>query len=79
MGPVATMSVVLMALLLSLAVFLNLGRLAAPNITASLASIVSAPLVVGAVLLLLELDRPFAGLIWVSGAPILSALNQPGK
>ena len=54
-------------------------RLAVPNTTAILAVIISAVSVAAAVLLLRELGRPFAGLIWDSSAPILGSLSQLGK
>jgi hypothetical protein len=58
-------------------IFLSFSLLAPANATANLALIVSALSVAGAIFLILELDRPFGGLIQVSSQPLLAALTQP--
>ena len=57
-------------------IFFSFSLLAPPNATANLALIVSALSVAGAIFLILELDRPFGGLIRVSSDPMLHALSQ---
>jgi hypothetical protein len=60
------------------AIFLSFGLLAPPNATASLALMVSALAVTGAIFLILELDRPFDGLLQVSSLPLRAALGEAG-
>ncbi len=60
-------------------IFLGFSVLAPPNATTILALIVSALAVSGAILLILELDEPFGGLIGISSQPMLNALHQIGK
>jgi hypothetical protein len=60
-------------------IFLGFSVLAPPNPTAILALIASAVAVSGAILLILELDEPFGGLIGISSEPMLNALHQIGK
>jgi len=60
-------------------IFLSFSLLAPPNATATGALILSALSVAGAILLILELSRPFTGLIRLSGEPLRNALNQPAK
>jgi hypothetical protein len=60
-------------------IFLGFGLLAPSNVTASLALIVSAVSVSGAVLLIMEFDRPFSGLVRIPSEPILSAVGQVVK
>jgi hypothetical protein len=62
-----------------LVIFLSFSMLAPPNATATGAMLVSALSVSGAILLILELDRPFAGLIRISSQPLVNALNQLAK
>ena len=57
-------------------IFLGFSVLAPPNATAILALIISALAVSGAILLILELDEPFGGLIGISSEPMLNALSQ---
>jgi hypothetical protein len=60
-------------------IFLGFSVLAPRNITAILALVVSALAVSGAILLILELDQPFGGLIRISSEPMLNALHQFGN
>src|SRR5262249_33710825 len=57
-------------------IFLSFSLLAPPNATATLALMVSAFSVAGAIFLLVELDRPFGGLIRISSEPMQKALKQ---
>ena len=56
-------------------IFFSFSLLAPPNAIASLAMMVAALSVAGAILLILELDRPFGGLICISSEPMLNALS----
>jgi len=58
------------------AIFFSFSLLAPPNATATLALMVSAFSVAGALFLILELDHPFGGLIQISSEPMLNALSQ---
>ena len=60
-------------------IFLGFSVLAPPNATAILALMVSALAVAGAILLILELDQPFGGLIQISSEPMVNALQQLAK
>jgi hypothetical protein len=60
-------------------IFLSFSLLAPPNATATLALLVSALSVAGAIFLILELDHPFGGLIKISSQPMLHALSQFAK
>jgi len=60
-------------------IFLGFSVLAPPNATTILALTVSALAVSGAILLILELDEPFGGLIGISSEPMLNALHQLAK
>ncbi len=57
-------------------IFLSFGVLAPPNATAGTALVVSALAVTGAIFLILEMDRPFTGLIQISNEPLRNALKQ---
>ena len=57
-------------------IFLGFSVLAPPNATAILALMVSALAVAAAILLILELDEPFGGMIGISSEPMLNALHQ---
>lgn len=59
--------------------FASFGLFAAPNRTAIGALLVCALSVAGAILLILELDRPYGGLIEVSSEPLRNALSQLGR
>ena len=56
-------------------IFLSFSVFAPPNATATLALMVSALAVAGAIFLILEMDHPFSGLIQISNEPLLNALN----
>jgi membrane-bound ClpP family serine protease len=60
-------------------IFLSFSVLAPPNATAALALFASALSVAGAIFLILEMDRPFTGVIQVSSEPLATALAYPGK
>jgi hypothetical protein len=59
--------------------FLSFGLFAPRNATALVTLFISAISVAGALFLILELDRPFSGLIQISSAPLRSALEVLGK
>ncbi len=59
--------------------FVGYGLLAPPNATVVALLLVCALSVAGALLLILELDRPFEGIMRVSSAPLQDALAQFGK
>jgi hypothetical protein len=60
-------------------IFLSFSLLAPSNPTATIALLVSAFAITCAIYLILELDRPFGGMIQISSQPMLNALNQLGK
>ena len=60
-------------------IFLSFSLLAPPNATAHLALMVSALCTAGALFLVLEMDRPFGGLIQISSEPLRNVLSQLGK
>jgi hypothetical protein len=53
--------------------------IAPPNVTANFALIASALCAAGAIFLILELDRPFDGLLRISSEPMLNVLSEIGK
>jgi hypothetical protein len=57
-------------------IFFSFSLLAPPNLIAKAALTVSALSVTGAIFLILEMDRPFTGLIRISNQPMVNALNQ---
>ena len=57
-------------------IFFSFALFAPPNATATLALTVSAFSVAGAIFLILEMDRPFTGLIQISSEPLVNALSQ---
>ncbi|HRI14001.1 MAG TPA: hypothetical protein PLX89_13465 [Verrucomicrobiota bacterium] len=57
-------------------IFFSFSLLAPPNATATLAMLVSAFAVTGAIFLILEMDRPFGGVVQVSNEPLARALDQ---
>lgn len=57
-------------------IFLAFSLIAPPNATANLALIASALCAAGAIFLILELDRPFDGLMRISSQPMLNVLEQ---
>jgi hypothetical protein len=60
-------------------IFLSFGLFAPPNATVIVALFLCALSVSGAIFMILELDRPFGGLIQISSAPLRSAIAQLGK
>jgi hypothetical protein len=70
----------LVVMVLWLGIILFSFSLCAPsNAAATLALIVSACSLAGAIFLILEMDQPFSGLIHISTEPMVDALNQIGK
>jgi hypothetical protein len=55
--------------------FLSFSLLSPSNATANLALAISAVSVAGAVFLILELDRPFSGIVRISSEPMVNALR----
>jgi hypothetical protein len=78
---VASISKLMLIILVSwlVIIFLGFSVIAPPNATTILALTVSALAVSGAILLILELDEPFGGLISISSEPMLNALHQIAK
>jgi hypothetical protein len=60
-------------------IFLGFSVLAPPNATAILALMVSALAVSAAILLILELDEPFGGVIGISSESMVNAVHQLAK
>jgi hypothetical protein len=59
--------------------FISFGLFAPRNGTAIVTLLLAAISVAGALFLILELDRPFSGLIQISSAPLRNALSALGK
>ncbi len=60
-------------------IFLSFALVAPPNATATLSLLIAALSVSGALFLILELDRPFGGLVRISSEPMLNALSHLAK
>lgn len=60
-------------------IFLSFSLLAPPNATATIAMIISAFSVAGAIFLILQLDRPFSSVIAIPSAPVVNAMSQLAK
>jgi hypothetical protein len=60
-------------------IFGSFGLLSPPSSIAVAALVVSALVVSSAIFLILELDRPFSGMIQISSSPVRNALAQMGK
>src|SRR5262249_42027730 len=60
-------------------IFASFGLFAPGNATAIVTLLLCALSVSGAIFLILELDRPFDGLIQISSAPLRNALDQLGR
>src|SRR5215475_11516822 len=60
-------------------IFLSFSLLSPSNATANLALVISAVSVAGAIFLILELDRPFSGMVRISSEPMVNALREAGK
>ena len=59
--------------------FLSFGLFAPSNTTVVTALLVAALSVSGAIFFILELDRPFGGLIEISSEPVLNVLKHLGR
>jgi hypothetical protein len=59
--------------------FMSVGLFAPSNATAVAAQLMAALSVSGAIFLILDLDRPFTGLVTISSEPMLHALSQLAK
>lgn len=59
--------------------FFSFGMFAPANGTVITALLVTALSVAGALFLIMELDRPFAGMLGISSQPMMNALAQLGK
>ncbi|MBS0189884.1 MAG: DUF4239 domain-containing protein [Phycisphaerales bacterium] len=75
---IATPLLIVMVFWLS-AVFTSFGLFAPPNLTVVAALMASALSVSAAIFLVLEMDRPFAGIIQISSEPLRAAEMQMGK
>lgn len=60
-------------------IFVSFGLFAPPNATVVATLFVCALSVSGAIFLVLEMDRPFSGLIQISDAPLRKALAHLGR
>jgi hypothetical protein len=60
-------------------IFASFGLFAPRNLTAVVSLLLAALSVSGAIFLVLELDRPFEGLLEISSDPLRNALNHLGK
>jgi hypothetical protein len=60
-------------------IFLSFGLFAPPNATVIATLFLCALSVAGAIFMILELDRPFGGVIQISSAPIRNAVAHIGK
>ena len=58
--------------------FISFGLFAKPNLTATAALLLAALSVAGAIFLILEMDRPYDGLIHISDTPLREALAPMG-
>lgn len=63
----------------ALVIFFSFGLFAPPNATAIAALFVCALSLSGALFLILEMDRPYDGLIQVSATPLRNALTYLGR
>jgi hypothetical protein len=60
-------------------IFLSFGLFAPPNATVIATLFLCALSVSGAIFMILELDRPFGGLIQISSVPLRNAIAHLGK
>jgi hypothetical protein len=60
-------------------IFLSFGLFAPPNTTVTATLFVSALSVSCAIFLILEMDRPYDGIIQISSAPLRDALARLGQ
>lgn len=68
-----------MVVLWIVTIFVGFSVIAPPNATTKFSLIASAVCVAGAIFLILELDRPFSGLLHISSEPMVKVLGQIGK
>ena len=78
LSPSISMPLLLVVCTWLVVIFFSFPLLAPPN-TATLALVVAAFSVAGAIFLILELDRPFGSLIQISSEPMLNALRLMAK
>jgi hypothetical protein len=78
---IPSISKLMLAVLISwlFIIFLSFSMLAPTNAPAITALVISALSVCGAIALILELDRPFGGLIGLSSEPMRNAMTQIGR
>jgi nitric oxide reductase large subunit len=74
--PMAVLAVLIFWLAI---IFVSFGLFAPPNLTVLAVLFVCVLSVSGAIFLILELDRPFEGLIRIPGAPLRDALMHLGQ
>jgi hypothetical protein len=60
-------------------IFFGFSLVAPPNATTTLALVAAAFAVAGAIFLILELDQPFGGLIYIPKEPMVNVLNHLAK
>lgn len=60
-------------------VFVSFGLFAPANVTVVITQLLCALSIAGAIFLVLELDRPFGGMIHIASAPMQNALEHLGK
>jgi hypothetical protein len=60
-------------------IFLSFSLLSPSNGTANLALVIASVSVAGAIFLILELDRPFSGMVRISSEPMVNALREAAK
>jgi len=60
-------------------IFVSVGLFAPPNTTVIIALMLAVFSVSGAIFLILELDRPFSGIIQIPGGPMRNALQHLGQ
>lgn len=60
-------------------IFLSFGLFAPPNATVIATLFLCALSVSGAIFMIMELDRPFGGIIQISSAPLRGAIARIGK
>jgi Na+/H+ antiporter NhaC len=77
----SSLSLPFLAVLVSwlVALFVGFGLLTRYNATVFTALVVGAFCVAGAIFLILEMNRPYSGLMQISSAPIRNALDQIGR
>jgi hypothetical protein len=77
-APSISMPLLIIVAIWLVVIFLGFSMIAPGNATSILTLVISALSISGALFLILELDRPFAGLIHISSQPMLEALSHIG-